>query len=96
MKTLSNLKAAALQNPEVADEYRKLSEMTLDTLRKERGLSWQQVSYQLSALTRGKYGEDYLHPHRLWRLRKGRTDARGYEIRALLEWSGGEVDSYKE
>lgn len=70
--------------------------MTLDELRQERNLTWQQVSYALSDLTKGKYGEDYLHPHRLWCLRKGHKKAKGYEIRALLEWSCGELDSYKE
>lgn len=68
--------------------------MTLDDLRKERNLSWQQVSYQLSEITRGEYGEDYLHPHRLWRLRKGHTKPRPYELRAL--WDCYKVDSYKD
>lgn len=66
--------------------------MTLDDLRKERNLTWQQVSYQLSEITRGEYGEDYLHPHRLWRLRNGETKPREYELRALWKWCG--LDSF--
>ena len=64
----------------------------LNDVRVERGLTWQQVSYALSELTRGEYGEDYLHPHRLWKLRTDKAKPRGYELKALWEWGG--LDSF--
>lgn len=96
MSQLSDLKEKAFKNPAVKAEYDRLANMTLDDLRQERRLSWRQVSNQLSELTRGKYGVDYLHPHRLWLLRTGQRSPREHETKALLEWSGLMLDSFRD
>lgn len=65
---------------------------TLNQARQEQGHNWERVARELSMKCR-EYGEEPLYAHRLWRLRKGHTKPRPYELKAL--WDCYKLDSYK-
>lgn len=66
---------------------------TLNQARQEAGHNWERVARELSMKCR-EYGEEPIYAHRLWRLRKGHTKPRPYELKAL--WDCYKKDSYKD
>jgi len=72
-----------------------LQRMSLDQWRTQQGWTWERLARELTTKCR-EYGEEPLYSNRLWRIRQGLTAARDYELRALLELTDYEVESYKD
>lgn len=69
--------------------------MTLDQWRINQGWTWERLARELSYKCK-EYGEEPLYSNRLWRTRQGLTAARCYELRALAELTGDEVETFRE
>lgn len=69
--------------------------MTLDQWRQEQGWNWERVARELTYLLKS-YGEDALYSNRVWLFRKGRQNPGGVHVRALLEMTGNEVESFRD
>lgn len=68
--------------------------MTFIDLVNQRGLTIQKARFELSEVSRSFGGGD-IYNHRLWRMRNGAKPTSD-ELRALIEWSDGECDCYKD
>ena len=69
--------------------------MTLDQWRISQGWQWKKVEYELSMLCKS-YGEDAIYYNRIWHFRKGKQRPESHHVRALLELTGNEVESYRD
>lgn len=69
--------------------------MTLDQYRIDKGWSWERIARELTYILKS-YGEDALYSNRVWLFRKGRQKPGSQHVRALLELTGNEVESFRE
>lgn len=68
--------------------------MTLNELKQLEGLQWKHIERDLTEIL-ASYGEPPLYLNRLNRLRAGKRPTAA-ELKALIEWSGGAVESYRD
>lgn len=76
--------------------------MNIEEWAKAQNLSWEKVARELSLITmrltrnesNGAPGTA-LYSARLWNLRTGRIKPRPYELQALQELTGGDVESFR-
>jgi hypothetical protein len=68
--------------------------MTLNELKQLEGLQWKHIERDLTEIL-ATNGEPPLYLNRLNRLRAGKRPTAA-ELKALIEWSGGAVESYKD
>ena len=69
--------------------------MTLDQWRINQNWTWERLARELTYLLKS-YGEDALYSNRVWLFRKGRQKPGCQHVRALLELTGNEVESYRD
>ena len=69
--------------------------MTLNQWRINQNWTWERLARELTYLLKS-YGEDALYSNRVWLFRKGRQNPGSVHVRALLELTGNEVESYRD
>jgi len=71
--------------------------MTLQDYAKQHGIQWKAVERDLTEIIKSHDREaEPLYRNRLYGLRAGRLKARAHELRAVLEYTGNEVQGFKD